>query len=75
MYITCSRTDVRQPRNSILADQHHRVRRETGKRGTMKANVINPVTQVEDGLLYDANHDAEIILKRKKAKEALFQFQ
>ncbi|MEG3112030.1 sugar O-acetyltransferase [Pantoea sp. T14] len=74
MYIICSRTVVRQPENSILADQHHRVRQKTGKRGTMKANVINPVTQVEDGLLYDANHDAEIILKRKKAKEACFNF-
>ncbi|MEN4704401.1 sugar O-acetyltransferase [Pantoea agglomerans] len=39
----------------------------------MKA-ILNPLTHVEDGLLYDANNDPEILLKRRNAKEYCFNF-
>ncbi|POW45129.1 maltose acetyltransferase [Candidatus Pantoea alvi] len=35
---------------------------------------MNSLTHVEDGLLYDANNDHEILLKRRNAKVACFNF-
>lgn len=40
----------------------------------MNTKLTNPLTHVEDGLLYDANNDPEILLKRRNAKEACFNF-
>lgn len=37
-------------------------------------DLINSLTHVVDGCLYDANNDPEILLKRRNAKEACFHF-